>query len=157
MNYQFVLPISAIAFAATLSFAAPQSTSTCECSAGIGSVQFSPFAGNAPANCYPLTITVDVFIEVLDDGACADVSPCPTQPEPCTFAYDLKITGSAPCRIGVALDDRLLGAGWLGTGGALLLCVYDQPNCGEGGTLQAVYGLNATPLFSIQHTCETCQ
>ena len=157
MNHQSILPISAIAFAATLSFAAPQSTSTCECSAGIGSVQFSPYSGYAPANCYPLTITVERIIEIIDDGACAGVAPCPTQPEPCTFAYDLKITGSAPCRIGVALDDRLLGAGWLGTGGAFLLCVDDQPACGEGSLLQAVYGLNATPLFSIQHTCEACQ
>lgn len=48
----------------------------------------------------------------------------------------------APCRIGEALDGRLMGAGWLGTGSILLPCVY---------------GVNSTPLFSIQHTCEACQ
>ena len=140
MNHQAILPISAIAMAATLSFAVPQSTSTCECSTGIGPVQFSPFAGHGPANCYPLSIAVEVITEVVDDGTCA---------------YDLKITGSAPCRIGVSLDGRLLGASWLGTGGAFLCRVYDQGACGEVSTLQAVYGSNATPLFSIQHTRET--
>lgn len=141
----------------TVVFATTQAPSSCDCDASVGPVQMSPFAGNAPTNCYPLSITIEVMMEVLDDGTCASAQSCPGVPEPCTIAYDLKITGSAPCRIGVSLDGRLLGAGWLGTGGAFLLCVDDQPACGESSTLQAVYGLYGTPLFTIPHHCETCQ
>ena len=147
--------VAATAVGTTLAFALPQGGSSCDCDASVGPLQMSPFAGNGPAACYPLNITIDIYIEVLEDGICANSPSCPPS-RPCTIAYDLKITGSAPCRIGVSLDGRLLGAGWLGSSGAFLLCVDDEPGCGESSTLQAVYGLYATPLFTIPHTCENC-
>ena len=130
--------------------------SGCECPASVGPIVPSPFAGGAGSNCYPVSILVEVAIFVAAEGTCASAPGCPAPAAPCEFDYDVKISGSAPCRIGLTLDGRLLGAGWIGAGGAFLQCIYSDVDCGGSSVVEAIYGTAATPLFTITNTCEDC-
>lgn len=130
--------------------------SGCECPASVGPIVPSPFAGGAGSNCYPVSIVVEVTIFVADEGTCASAPGCPAPAAPCEFDYDVKISGSAPCRIGLTLDGRLLGAAWIRAGGAFQQCIYSDVDCGGSSVVEAIYGTGATPLFTITNTCEDC-
>lgn len=157
-DFFLVLAATTIAGAALLhpADASPAQASGCECPASIGPLVPSPFSGGAGSNCYPLSNVVDVYIHVQDDGQCDSAPGCSGPAAPCAFDYDVKITGSAPCRIGITLDGRLLGAGWIGSDGAFLECIYSDVDCGGSSVVEAIYGTGASPLFSITNTCTDC-
>ena len=136
--------------------ASPTQSSGCECPASIGPLVPSPFSGGAGGDCHPLSIVVDVHIHVQDDGQCDSAPGCSGPAAPCEFDYDVKLTGSAPCRIGITLDGRLLGAGWIGSGGAFLQCIYSDVDCGGSSVVEAIHGTGASPLFTITNTCTDC-